>query len=65
VLHQPRAQEWTECVRPQLARRLIGGRSAEIDMPISGIKPMAMHAFWRIGVTAAVVTGRVRDRLGM
>ena len=49
----------------QLARRLVGGKNAEIDMPISGIKPMAMHAFWRVGVTAAVLTGRVRDRLGM
>ena len=49
----------------QLARRLIGGKNAEIDMPISSIKPMAMHAFWPVGVTAAVLTGRVRDRLGM
>jgi hypothetical protein len=49
----------------QLARRLAGGKKAEIDMPISAIKPMPMHAFWRVGVTAAVLTGRVRDRLGM
>jgi hypothetical protein len=26
---------------------------------------MALHAFWPIGVTAAVVAGRVRDRLGL
>jgi glycine/D-amino acid oxidase-like deaminating enzyme len=49
----------------QLAHRLAGGNNAGIDMPISGIKPMPMHAFWRVGVTAAVLTGRVRDRLGM
>jgi glycine/D-amino acid oxidase-like deaminating enzyme len=49
----------------QLARRLAGGKDTEIDMPITGIKPMPMHAFWRIGVTAAVLAGRVRDRLGM
>jgi glycine/D-amino acid oxidase-like deaminating enzyme len=49
----------------QLARRLIGGRDAEIDMPISGIKPIAMHAFWPVGVTAAVLAGRLRDRLGL
>jgi glycine/D-amino acid oxidase-like deaminating enzyme len=48
----------------QLARRLVGGSTAEFDMPISGIKPIAMHAFWPLGVTAAVLTGRVRDRLG-
>jgi glycine/D-amino acid oxidase-like deaminating enzyme len=49
----------------QLARRLIGGAKAEIDMPVTGIKPIAMHAFWPLGVTAAVLAGRVRDRLGM
>jgi hypothetical protein len=49
----------------QLARRLIGGSTAEIDMPVTGIKPIAMHAFWPLGVTAAVLAGRVRDRLGM
>jgi glycine/D-amino acid oxidase-like deaminating enzyme len=49
----------------QLARRLIGGNKAEIDMPVTGIKPIPMHAFWPVGVTAAVLAGRVRDRLGM
>jgi glycine/D-amino acid oxidase-like deaminating enzyme len=49
----------------QLARRLIGGKDTEIDMPISGIKPMAMHAFWPLAVTGAVLAGRVRDRLGI
>ncbi len=49
----------------QLARRLIGGANAEIDMPVTGIKPIAMHAFWPVGVTAAVLAGRVRDRLGI
>ena len=49
----------------QLARRLISGKDAVIDMPVTGIKPMPMHAFWPVGVTAAVLTGRVRDRLGI
>jgi hypothetical protein len=49
----------------QLARRLVGGRNAAIDMPVTGIKPMPLHAFWPIGVIAAVLAGRVRDRLGM
>lgn len=49
----------------QLARRLVGGTAAEIDMPITGVKPIAMHAFWPLGVKAAVLAGRVRDRLGM
>src|ERR1700736_3264728 len=27
----------------QLARRLVGGKNAEIDMPVTAVKPMAMH----------------------
>jgi glycine/D-amino acid oxidase-like deaminating enzyme len=49
----------------QLARRLIGGANAEIDMPITGIKPMPLHALWPVAVTATVLTGRIRDRLGI
>lgn len=49
----------------QLARRLIGGANAEIDMPVTGVKPIALHAFWPLGVKGAVLAGRVRDRLGM
>src|SRR6266571_1344555 len=49
----------------QLARRLIGGKQAAIDMPVTGIKPIPMHALWPVGVTAAVLAGRLRDRLGL
>ena len=49
----------------QLARRLIGGKSAAIDMPITGIKPIALHALWPVAVTATVLAGRARDRLGI
>ncbi|WP_315767377.1 MULTISPECIES: FAD-dependent oxidoreductase [unclassified Bradyrhizobium] len=49
----------------QLARRLIGGAKADIDMPITGIKPMPFHALWPVAVTAAVLAGRLRDRLGV
>jgi glycine/D-amino acid oxidase-like deaminating enzyme len=49
----------------QLARLLIGGKSAAIDMPIIGIKPIALHASWPVAVTATVLAGRARDRLGI
>jgi len=49
----------------QLARRLIGGASAQIDMPVTGIKPIPLHGFWPVAVTGAVIAGRVRDRLGL
>jgi glycine/D-amino acid oxidase-like deaminating enzyme len=49
----------------QLARRLVGGRGAAIDMPITAIKPIAMHALWPVAVTATVLAGRARDQLGI
>jgi hypothetical protein len=50
---------------PQLARRVIGGASAEIDMPITTMRQIPFHALWRSAVKARVVYGRVRDWLGM
>jgi glycine/D-amino acid oxidase-like deaminating enzyme len=49
----------------QLARRLIGGETTEIDMPITGLKPIAFHAFWPVAVKSVVLYGRIRDRLGL
>lgn len=48
----------------QLARRLIGGAAAQLAMPITGITPIPLHAFWPIGVKSVVLFGRIRDRLG-
>lgn len=49
----------------QLARRLVGGEAAEIDMPITSLKPIRFHAFWPAGVRSVVLYGRIRDRLGV
>jgi len=49
----------------QLARRLIGGEKADIDMPITGLKPIRFHALWPVAVRSVVLTGRIRDRLGL
>jgi glycine/D-amino acid oxidase-like deaminating enzyme len=49
----------------QLARRLVGGEAAEIDMPITSLKPIRFHAFWPVGVRSVVLYGRIRDRLGV
>ena len=48
----------------QLARRLIGGEAAEIDMPITSLKSIRFHAFWPAAVRSLVLYGRIRDRLG-
>ena len=49
----------------QLAKRLIGGEAAEIDLPITAIRPIRFHAGWPVGVRSAVLLGRIRDRLGV
>jgi len=49
----------------QLARRLIGGETAEIDMPITAPKPIRLHALWPVAVRSVVAYGRIRDRLGL
>ncbi len=48
---------------PQLARRVLGGRAAEIDMPITDLKPVPFHGLWKTAVAARVVYGRIRDYL--
>jgi glycine/D-amino acid oxidase-like deaminating enzyme len=50
---------------PQLARRIMGRGQAEIDMPVSPIRPIPLHRFWKLGVAARVASGRVRDALGL
>jgi glycine/D-amino acid oxidase-like deaminating enzyme len=50
---------------PQLARRVIDGRAAEFDMPITTMREIPFHALWRSAVTARMIHGRVRDWLGL
>jgi glycine/D-amino acid oxidase-like deaminating enzyme len=49
----------------ELARRTIGGRAAEIAMPITGIRQIPLHGLWKSAVEARVVYGRIRDFLGL
>jgi len=46
----------------QLSRRIQGKR---VDMPVTPIRPIPFHRFWRIGVEAKIIQGRIRDRLGL
>jgi glycine/D-amino acid oxidase-like deaminating enzyme len=50
---------------PQLARRIVGGRAEELDMPITTIREIRFHALWRSAVTARMIQGRIRDWLGL
>jgi len=49
----------------ELARRAVGGRKAEIAMPITGIRGIPWHGLWKSAVQARVAYGRVRDYLGI
>ena len=48
-----------------LAKRLAGAPAESLSMPLSPIRPMAFHRFWKVGVTVAVAQRRLRDRLGL
>jgi hypothetical protein len=50
---------------PQLARRIIDGRAAEFDMPITTMREIRFHRLWRSAVTARMIHGRIRDWLGL
>ncbi|MDR3538034.1 MAG: FAD-binding oxidoreductase [Acetobacteraceae bacterium] len=50
---------------PELAKRIVGGKAAEIDMPITGIKEIPFHGLWKSAVAARVTYGRMRDWLGV
>jgi glycine/D-amino acid oxidase-like deaminating enzyme len=50
---------------PELARRIIGGKTAEIDMPLTTIREMPFHGLWRSGVAARIAYGRIQDMLGL
>jgi len=48
----------------QLARRL-AHPSEPIDMPVTSLRPIRMHALWPIAVKAAILSGRIRDAIGI
>jgi glycine/D-amino acid oxidase-like deaminating enzyme len=48
----------------QLANRILNPAGG-FDMPISSMKPMALHALWPLAVRAAILRGRVSDSFGL
>ena len=49
----------------QLARRVLGTTPVELDMPATEIRAIPFHAFWRLGVEARILAGRLQDRFGL
>ena len=48
----------------EIARRIMGAADADMNMPITDLKPMPFHALWRTGVAARIAYGRIQDWLG-
>ncbi|PTE08623.1 NAD(P)/FAD-dependent oxidoreductase [Mesorhizobium helmanticense] len=48
-----------------LAQRLRGDETAPFPMPISQVKRIRFHRFWPVGVKAAILSGRLKDRFGL
>ena len=49
----------------EIARLVTGTPARDIAMPVTPIRPIPFHGFWRIGVIAKVMEGRIRDRFGL
>ena len=47
----------------QIAKRILHPHG-QFDMPITGVKPIALHALWPLAVRAAILRGRLTDLLG-
>ena len=48
----------------ELAAAATGTPLAELALPVTPVTPIPLHRFWRIGVAARIVLGRLQDRLG-
>ncbi len=49
----------------EIARLATGTPARDIALPVTPIRPIPLHGFWRLGVVAKVLEGRIRDRLGL
>lgn len=49
----------------EVARLVQGAHPDDIALPLSAVTPIPFHAFWRLGVIAKVLEGRIRDRLDL
>jgi glycine/D-amino acid oxidase-like deaminating enzyme len=49
----------------QLAEAAAGAPLEALALPVTGVPQVPFHSLWRIGVTARIAYGRLRDRLGL
>lgn len=46
-----------------LARRAAGAPAEALDLPLTPIRPMPLHGFWRLGVAAEMAWSAMKERL--
>jgi hypothetical protein len=49
----------------EIAARLCGAADSELAMPLTPLRTIPLHRFWRAGVAMRVARGRIADRLGL
>jgi glycine/D-amino acid oxidase-like deaminating enzyme len=49
----------------QLADAAAGAPLETLALPVTGVPQIPFHSLWRVGVTARIAYGRLRDRLGL
>jgi glycine/D-amino acid oxidase-like deaminating enzyme len=47
-----------------LAERLTGGNSTEFTLPVTPLRPIALHRFWKAGVQLRRASSRLFERIG-
>ena len=49
----------------EIARRIAGTPAADLDMPVTTLRPIPLHGLWPIAASARIAYGRLRNALGL
>jgi len=47
----------------EIARRVLGCKASELDMPVTDLKQIPFHGLWKTAAAARIAYGRIRDML--
>ena len=49
----------------EVARRILGTPREQLNMPLTDMREIPFHAFWKVGASLRITYGRIRDALGL
>jgi glycine/D-amino acid oxidase-like deaminating enzyme len=49
----------------EIARWATGAKTSELNMPVTTLKEIPFHGLWKLGASARITYGRIRDFLGI